>query len=115
MPPRSVQSYGESQTKKGGRRASDKIPRSAIWKVFRTNTQRCLFSLVSLSSCQSKVAENSREELCEVVRKKLELDSETNLELVQVRDGVVYDLEDGKIRHGFVSARVPSWFYRRRL
>lgn len=50
-----------------------------------------------LDVCQFKIAENSREELCEVVRKKLDLDSKTNLELVQVRDGVLYDLEDGKM------------------
>lgn len=50
-----------------------------------------------LDVCQFKIAENSREELCEVVRKKLDLDSKTNLELVQLRDGVLYDLEDGKM------------------
>jgi hypothetical protein len=66
-----------------------------------------------LDLCQFKVAENSREELCEVVRKKLDLDPQTNLELVQIRDGVVYDLEDGETIMVFLPKPVPHEVYRR--
>ncbi|KAF8532509.1 hypothetical protein JB92DRAFT_3192490 [Gautieria morchelliformis] len=48
--------------------------------------------------------ENSLEELCEVVRKKISLDSKTKLELVQLRDGVIYDLEDDEDFEAFKSA-----------
>lgn len=41
--------------------------------------------------------EDSQEELRKVVRKKLNLDDTTRLELVQLRDGRLYDLEDGDI------------------
>jgi hypothetical protein len=60
-------------------------------------------SKVLLTSCPfdlgqtHKFAEDSREEMREVVRKKLDLDKNVRLELVQVREGKLYDLEDGEI------------------
>ncbi|KAF8530468.1 hypothetical protein BU17DRAFT_79247 [Hysterangium stoloniferum] len=45
-------------------------------------------------SFERLLKENSREEMCDVVRKKLDLGSKASLELVQMREGVRYDLED---------------------